>query len=401
LAESRDPVDGAPYFIAYIKPLLEEAVGATLLYKGGLVVYTTLSWRLQQAAEAAVASGITALEKRIQNRGKALASPQAALVCLDVESGGIRAMVGGRSYSQSPFNRAVNAHRQPGSAFKPLVFALAVEQGATQARLLLDAPVAFEGGLPDRDWQPENFSRTFHGETTLRSALVHSMNIPAVRLIEQLGPSSAAAFARRLGIQSPLSANLSLALGTSEVNLLELTSAYAVFANRGRHVQPFGVLEVTRRDGRTVWRPVPRKTIVMSREAAAIVTDMLTGVIQEGSGRSAQSLGRPVAGKTGTTSGFRDALFVGFSPTVAAGVWVGSDQSATLGKGETGGRAALPIWTAFMEAGLADSPLQTFDLPDQTVFVSIDPQSGKRVSDDSEGGVAALFLKGTEPRAIP
>jgi penicillin-binding protein 1A len=228
------------------------------------------------------------------------------------------------------------------------------------------------------------------------------MNIPAVRLMEQLGPSAVASFARRLGVQSPLAADLSLALGTSEVNLLELTSAYTVFANQGRHVQPFGIFEVTRPDGRSIWKASPRKTVAMSRAAAAVVTDMLVAVVQEGSGRSARSLPRPVAGKTGTTNGFRDALFVGFSPTIAAGVWVGNDGSAPLGKGETGARAALPVWVDFMKVCLADTPPGGFDVPDDTVFVRIDSQSGRRVSAHSaDRGVAALFRRGSQPRAVP
>ncbi len=398
LSPGEEPAEAAPYFAAYIRPVLEEAVGSSLLYQGGLEVRTTLSWELQQAAEEAVAAGLAALDARLLPGGGGSPAPEAALICLDVHSGGILAMVGGRDFYRSAFNRAVDARRQPGSAFKPLLYALAVEQGASQAQLLLDAPLVLKGGDGRGEWRPQNFSHTYDGEMTMRSALAHSKNIPAVRLIEQLGPSSVAGFAHRLGVASPLSPGLSLALGASEVSLLELTSAYAVFANQGRRVQPGGVAEIRDRDRRVIWRAAVRKEVVMSRAAAAIVTDMLAAVIGEGTGRAALEAGRPLAGKTGTTDRFRDALFVGFSPNIAAGVWVGNDGGEPLGKGETGAWAALPIWSAFMRRALAGGPQGGFDLPDSVVSVRIDPADGRRLSDSSPAGVAALFVRGTEPR---
>ena len=386
----------APYFVEHMKPILEAAVGSSRLYREGLVVSTTLSYRLQEAAEKAVAAGLANLEDRMKKRGKKDSTPQSALVALDVKTGGILAMVGGRDFRSSSFNRAASARRQPGSAFKPIAFALAVERGFPQNRMLLDAPVAFRGAGPGKDWRPGNFSGKYKGEMTMREALALSQNIPAVRLIETLGPDSVATFAHQLGIGSPLSPNLTLVLGSSGVTLTELTSAYAVFPNRGQYVEPFGIVEVMDRSGRILWRAKPKKQVVMSRAGAAIVTNMLEAVVTEGTGRKARVLGRPVAGKTGTTNDFRDALFVGFSPSVATGVWVGLDDYQTLGRKETGAMAALPIWIDFMREALSEMPLEYFDIPDDVISVRMERDTGVVLPRGSSRGVVAFFKKGAE-----
>lgn len=388
----------APYFVEYVKKYLEEIMGAARLYKGGLSIYTTLNDKLQQAAEKAVKDGIIALQVRMAKNNIPSGDAQAALVALDATSGGILAMVGGSDFSQSPFNRATRAMRQPGSAFKPIVYADAIEQGFAQNKMLLDAPVAFKRVGGKSDWRPQNFSKTYRGEITLRKALAISQNIPAVRLIEMLGPQSVVRFARRLGIQSNLQPYLSLALGTSEVTLLELTSAYAVFPRMGKWIEPFGIWQVTNRRQRVIWHARPQKQLAMSREAAAIVTDMLTAVVQEGTGRKARSLPGALAGKTGTTNNYHDALFLGFSPDVVAGVWVGRDAGDTLGPRETGARAALPIWIKFMQAALANRTNRYFDIPDNVIKVPIDPTNGKLARDGAQNAVGVLFKKGTEPK---
>jgi penicillin-binding protein 1A len=388
----------APYFVEYIKQSLEATVGASKFYREGLIVHTTLDSKLQGIAEQAVAIGLSALEKRMHRNGIQTPQPQCALAALDVQTGGILAMVGGSDFYKSPFNRAVSARRQPGSAFKPIVFALAIERGFPQHRMILDAPVAFRGGKKGEEWRPENFSKSYHGEMTLRRALSISENIPAVRLIEMLGPTSVAQFGHTLGITSTLNANLTLALGTSGVSLLELTAAYGVFPNRGQWIEPHGVLEIVDRTGRIVWRARPKKKMTMSPTGAAIMANMLEAVINEGTGRKARVIGRPIAGKTGTTNSFKDALFIGFSPSVAAGVWVGQDSFVTLGDGETGARAALPIWIDFMKMAITDAPLQYFDIPDDVVSIRIDSLTGRLVSENDPRGVVALFKKGTEPR---
>ena len=386
------------YFVAYVENQLEEVLGASRLYKGGLSIHTTLDYRLQSTGQKAVADGLLALEKRMEEQEIDHVAPQAALIALDIESGAILAMVGGRNFNESPFNRATAAKRQPGSAFKPIVFAYALEQGFAQNKLILDAPVTFKGYNNGIEWHPQNFSKTFLGEITLREALAISQNIPAVRLIEMLGPNSVARFAHSLGVNTDLKPYLSLALGTSEVTLIDLTSAYAIFPRRGKWIDPFGILEVTDHRGRIIWRARPQKKLVLSRESAAIMTNMLEAVILEGTGKRARNLKGPVAGKTGTTNNYRDALFIGFSPAIATGVWVGLDLGGTLGDRETGAKAALPIWIQFMENASATGSPPYFDLPDNVVKVRMNPKTGMLASDGYKNAVDALFRKGTEPK---
>jgi penicillin-binding protein 1A len=398
-AAPRQPSPGsASYFVQYIKPALEAAIGPSRLYKGGLTVHTTLSQHLQQSAEAAVEDGLARLQQRRISKKMPESIPQGALVAIDVRTGGILAMVGGRHFPESAFNRAVDARRQPGSAFKPIIYALAIARGFTQASLILDAPVVFKGGLNNDDWQPENFSKQFQGEMTLRQALTQSKNIPAVRLVERLGPSAVVQFAHKLGIDSPLSPTLSIALGATTSTLLEITTAFSVFPNGGNHISPFGVTEILDRDNVSLWRARPAIEPVMTESEAAIMVDMLQGVIAEGTGKAAQRLDIPVGGKTGTTNDFRDALFVGFSPAVAAGVWVGMDDFSPLGDRETGARAALPIWIDFMAATRPGSATIYFGIPDHMTRVPMDPISGRAATDGDDGAVNALFIEGTEPR---
>ena len=397
LGKKNKHVTRTPYFVEYVKKHLEDVLGAARLYKGGLSIDTTLDFQLQRAAQSAVADGLLALETRMEKEDIRQTFPQAALIALDVKSGAILAMVGGRNFNESAFNRATTAKRQPGSAFKPIVYAYAVEQGFAQNKLILDAPIVFKGKSEDNDWHPQNFSKAYLGEITLRKALAVSQNIPAIRLIEMLGPNSVARFAHRLGIESNLAPYLSLALGTSEVTLINLTSAYAVFPRGGKWIEPYGIKEVTDHRNRTIWRANPQKKLVMSREGAAIVTNMLEGVVHEGTGSRARLLRGPVAGKTGTTNNYRDALFIGFSPIIAAGVWVGLDPGGTLGDRETGAKAALPIWIQFMKNAPTTGSPPYFDLPDDVIKVRMNAQTGMLADDGAKDAVDALFLRGTEP----
>jgi penicillin-binding protein 1A len=397
LDDGSKSLNRAPYFVEYLQKNLERLLGAAQLYKGGLSIYTTLDLDLQETAQSAVDEGLLTLQARMIKNNIQPAAPQAALLCLDIKSGGILAMVGGRNFYESPFNRATAARRQPESAFKPLVYAYAIEQGFAQNAMILDAPVVFRGVDRNTDYHPQNFSKKYLGEITLRKALAISQNIPAVRLIEKLGPQSVASFAHRLGIKSKLGPNLSLALGSSEVSLLNLTAAYAVFPRGGEWIEPFGIMEVTDRRGRIIWSTRPQKKLVMSREGAAIITNMLEGVVLEGTGRRAKTIQIPLAGKTGTTDNYKDALFVGFSPAVATGVWVGRDAGGTLGDKETGAKAALPIWIKLMQATLTDGSIQSFDIPDSVVEVSMNPQTGELERDETRESVSALFKIGTEP----
>lgn len=383
----------APHFIQYIKETLETAIGADLLYKGGLTVYTTLSFEFQSAAEEAAARGLDRLALRMTRNGLTNPTPQVGLTVLNVHTGGLMAMVGGRADHQTGFNRVSTARRQPGSAFKPIVYALAVERGFEQNQVLLDAPVVFKTTPSDKQWQPKNFSQTYAGEISLRWCLAHSKNIPAVRLIEKLGPTSVIQFAQRLGVQSELSPNLSLALGTSEITLLELTAAYAAFANGGKFITPYGVSKVVGPTGDILWKARPEQRIAMSRNGAAIITNMLEAVISEGTGRSARDLPGPLAGKTGTTNDFKDALFVGYSPKYAAGVWVGNDDGTTLGPKETGARAALPIWIQLMRNIGRQQTQSYFDIPDELRQIYINPRTGAQMDIGAPGAVRVLVRR--------
>lgn len=381
----------APYFIDFIVDNLETAIGASLLYKGGLTVHTTLSLEFQNAAEQAMADGLKQLEsRRLENQLKHPV-PQGALVAINIQTGGILAMVGGRDGSAMPFNRATAARRQPGSAFKPILYALAIERGFQPHDKILDAPVVFSTPSQDGEWEPQNFSKEYAGEVCLRWALAHSKNIPAVRLLDKLGPSSVIQFARSLGLRGPLLPNLSMALGTSEVDLLELTAAYAAFANQGKYTRPYGITTVTDDEGQTIWRIKPEQRIAMSRSGAAVITNMLEAVIQEGTGQRAKILPGPLAGKTGTTDEYKDALFIGYSPHIAAGAWVGNDEASTLGPRETGARVALPIWIEFMQQALAGQARGYFDIPDNVRPVYIQPRTGEQLSPGSGEAVQTLI----------
>ncbi|MFP3869408.1 MAG: penicillin-binding protein 1A [Syntrophobacteria bacterium] len=392
LASESGTPSRAPYFVSYLRPKLEEELGVNRLYRGGLTVRTSLRQDWQQAAQEALAKGLARLEKTNTEGEK----PQGAVLVLDARTGLIRAMVGGRDYEESQFNRAVQARRQPGSAFKPIIYAYALEQGYTQAERIWDAPVFYVQAGGER-WEPKNYSGDYEGEITLRKALEISQNVVAVKLLERLGPNPVVNFAHKLGIQSELHANLSLALGTSEVTLMELVSAYQVFANGGIWVEPSGVAEVLDRNGSPLWKDVPASRVILSDETSYILTNMLQGVIRRGTGRKARRLPGPLAGKTGTTQESRDALFVGYSPSVVTGVWVGYDSGRSLGWKETGARAALPIWVHVMEKVLAGTPGGDFNKPDSVVLVPMDARTGKLATPSCNDVAEAAFLKGTEP----
>lgn len=384
----------APHFINHIRQQLETIVGADRVYKGGLTVYTTLSHRLQKAADEAVNRRLGQLEERRRmNRMPSPIPPQAALIAIDISTGGLVAMIGGYGERIGEFNRATMAKRQPGSSFKPIIYALALERGYDQHHKLLDAPVLFQVSSGNQEWQPENFTNRYDGEISLRWALAHSKNIPVVRLIEQLGPSSVVQFGQALGIQSNIAPNLSLALGTSEVSLLELTAAYATFANRGKSIDPYGVASIVDDAGQTIWKAKPKQRISMSRSGAAIVTNMLMAVIRDGTGRRATIVPGPVAGKTGTTNDYKDALFIGYAPSIAVGVWVGMDDASTLGPRETGAKAALPIWIDVMQAALAGKPQKYFDIPDDVRQVHIHPKTGDKLPVNHHEAVPILIKR--------
>jgi penicillin-binding protein 1A len=286
-------------------------------------------------------------------------APQAAIVAIDNSTGEIKAMVGGYSFEDSKFNRATQAFRQVGSSFKIYVYADAIERGASPFDTIVDAPfTTVSGGQP---YSPHNYDEKFEGTITLRRALAGSRNVPAVKLAEKVGISTVVDMTRRFGITTPLPPYLPLALGAADMKLIEHVSAFTVFPNDGIRIDPHMIRRVTSYDGALLEEAHPEVHDVVSPDVARTMTAMLEEVIQFGTGIQARSLGRPAAGKTGTTQDYTDAWFIGFTPQLTAGVWVGyDDQQISLGKKETGARAALPIWLEFMKAALEGQPALDF-----------------------------------------
>ena len=347
---------------------------------------------------------------------------QGALISMEIPTGYIRAMVGGRDFLESQFNRALQAHRQPGSAFKPIIYAAALDSGLTPASIILDSPVIYYDALKDGDWKPKNFEEEFHGPTTLRTGLTKSRNVVTIKVMRDIGIPYTIKYAQRLGIESPLTPDLSLALGSSVLTPLELVRAYAVFAARGHLLTPIFIKKVTNREGEVLEenQPLPLEadlgkgdgTIieedlksgkmdmypqVISEQTSYIMTSLMEGVVQHGTGWRAKALGRPCAGKTGTSNEYTDAWFVGFTPDVITGVWVGFDEQKPLGKFETGSRAASPIWLSFMQKALAGKPVKNFPIPEGVVFAKIDPKTGLLASPGAKDVVFECFKEGTQP----
>ena len=407
--------DRAPYFVEMVRLHLDERYGSNAVYEGGLKVWTTLDMDLQQIAERALERQMTALEAAAKPRvtragftpqpnpagGAPAATPylQAAFVALDVRSGAVRALVGGRDWNQSNFNRATQARRQPGSAFKPFVYTAAMDNGFKPTDLVVDEPVSFPGGPGGRPYEPQNYDRKFRGTITLRYALQQSVNVPAIKMLQKVGVAQVASYARRMGILSPMGQNLSLALGSSEVNLLELTSAYAVFANRGVRNEPLLVLRVEDRTGTVLERNAPRPVDVLSEETAAVMTSMLRSALDHGTGYAARARGftLPAAGKTGTMDEYMDAWFVGYTPSLVAGVWVGYDEKRPIGPGMTGARAALPIWTDFMMEATRGRPVEDFELPAGRVSRLVCAGSGMLATELCPHVTDETYDAGSEP----
>ncbi|MGB4068840.1 MAG: PBP1A family penicillin-binding protein [Nitrospira sp.] len=494
----------APYFVEYVRQLLMAKYGESMVYKGGLQIYTTLNVEMQKAAESAFLNGVRELDKREGWRGprrtvdvatfqpselssrdpllklgylgegvvlkvakdhylvqvgpfsaklafddmawakrmlkgpdptvdfvvnpnlKSLLKPgdvieigvkritkdgvqltleqtpvvEGGLIAIDPKGGAIRAMVGGYDFTRSEYNRAVQAHRQPGSAFKPLIYATAMSQGLSPATQILDAPVVYEQAEDEKIWRPENYGRKFHGMVSLRDALAQSHNLATVRLLDKVGVKNVIEFSRTVGVTSPLPADLSLGLGTSSVGLLELTSVYGVFLNQGSRVEPFAVKSVKDNTGKVLEVTEPESHEVIAKEAAYLITNMMEDVVQRGTGQAAKVLERPIAGKTGTTNDYINAWFIGGTPNLVTGVYVGFDDRRSLGESETGARSALPIWIGFMKEALKQLPVVPFEIPDGVTFVKVDSSTGLLESEqdgDGRKGTVELFTKGSEP----
>jgi penicillin-binding protein 1A len=341
---------------------------------------------------------------------------QAALVALDPGSGEVKAMVGGYDFSQSQFNRAIQAKRLPGSAFKPLIYAAALDKGYTPATIVLDTPLIYrekgEQGQ-EKEWKPKNYRGTFSGPTSLRRALARSYNVVTIKILQNIGVRYAIGYANKLGIQSPLTADLTLALGSSAVSPLELATAYSVFANGGVRSIPNYISRVVDRNGRVLKSVDPAdfpegvddqqqlisnpSERVISAETAYLTTNLMESVVQNGTGFRARALGRPVAAKTGTTNDQKDAWFAGYVPQLLAVSWIGYDQERSLGKKETGSQAAAPAWVEFMQKSLKNLPRQHFPVPDGIEFRPIDPDTGLLAPEGDSEVLYEAFASGTAP----
>lgn len=350
---TNDGGKNASYFVDYVLQLLAEKYGDDAIYKDGLKIYTTIDMDMQAAAEAAMKNLPTYFTD-----ANGIVQPQGALVAIDPHTGYIKAMVGGRGTDQ--FNRATQAVRQPGSAFKPFVFAAALENKYTPESIIEDKP------LKVGTWEPQNYSRNFSGKVRLRDVVRWSLNVPTVRIAQDIGIDKAIYYAQEMGISTFVldgatnDRNLATALGgmTRGVTPLELTSAYGTFANRGIHVKPVAILRVVSRTGKVLEEAERKEKSVMSADNAAALTAMLEDVIRRGTGTRA-NIGRPAAGKTGTTSDYHDAWFVGYTPDLVAGVWIGNDSVSDL-HGMSGGLTPAVIWQAFMQKAHAGLPVRSF-----------------------------------------
>lgn len=364
-ATQSGPPDAGGYFVQQVKNYITNTYGRDMLNQGGLKIHTTLDLKLQRNAVNAIQHGIAQWKLRQPTGGN---PPQSALACIEIGSGRVLALVGGADFKSSQFNRATQARRQPGSSFKPIIYAAALEKGYTPNSIIDDSPVEFRTG--QSIWRPKNYNGRFNGPTTLRNALIHSNNIVTIKLLQAVGTKPTIRFAQDLGISSPLSPNLSLALGSSVVSLLELTTAYSVFANHGQYQAPRFIDSIIDRNGKVLEKASPEPRQAIDERIAYQITYLLKGVIAEGTGRKAQGIPFS-AGKTGTTDDNIDAWFIGYTPRLVTGVWMGYDKLQSLGKKETGGQATAPTWLTFMTEATDYVASHDFTVPEGITFIPI------------------------------
>lgn len=370
------------YFIDALIGQLVGKYGEDVVFHGGIKIYSTLDSKLQAAADSAVAKGMERLDTMMEIDNQDEDPPQAALVAIDTGSGAVKALVGGRDYFKTEFNRAVQSHRRPGSGFKPFLYYCAFnELGLHPATLMTDEPVTIQV-KGTTAWKPRNFERTFQGDVILKQALTSSINTIAAQLVERTGPASVIRTARLCGITSPLEEVYSIALGTGGVTPLEMASAFSTFAANGIRHEPFMIRRVEDPFGRVIYEHIAQGRRVLDAGTAFQVVDMMRSVVDMGSGKSIRQLGftRPAAGKTGTTDSFNDAWFTGFTPSLSVSVWTGFDREKKLatrtGMGITGGRAAAPIWADFMDQALRNEPERDFPIPRGIRFEAVDTKTG-------------------------
>jgi penicillin-binding protein 2D len=378
----------APYYLAHLRNKLIERYGPEVLEQGGLEITTAMDLPLQRLAEKVLGEGVKRISPELQG----------ALICLDPNTGDVLAAVGGVDFKQNPYNRAYLAKRQPGSAIKPLIYAAALDKGIVASSLWNDTPVAYNKGNHEI-WKPLNYEKKLYGDLTLRQALAYSNNIITVKLLDTIGVPYFVAFAGTLGLTLRSPNDLSLALGTEEVTLNDLILAYTPLANGGLRPEGRTIIRIFDRNRNTWLENQPVINPVLSPATAYVTTQMLKDVLIYGTGKSIHTFSqeRPAAGKTGTTDDYRDAWFIGYTPQVITGVWVGYDKPRPGGKGFTGGAICAPIWARFMRSVLADKPVMDFPQPDGVVRAFIDPTTGYLSTKDCPIKQEEFYIEGTQP----
>jgi penicillin-binding protein 1A len=326
---------------------------------------------------------------------------EGAVLAIDNHTGQIKTLIGGYSFDRSKFDRAMQAYRQVGSAFKPIVYTAAIDRGYTPVSIIMDAPTTFPGGAGSPPYSPLNYDRKFEGPVTLRHALEESRNVPAVRVMDEVGPAHVIQYARKLGLQSPIPPYLAVALGAAEATLVEMTSAYSVFPNQGVRLRPYSIAKVTDREGNVLEENRPEPKDAIRADTAFVMTNLLRGVVQRGTAAKAASLNWPLGGKTGTTDDYTDAWFIGFDPDITVGVWIGFDQKKPIGQNMTGAEAALPIWIEIMKAWIGDrKDPPMFTPPGNIIFVNVDKATGTAADPATPGTISEAFIAGTQPGSI-
>ena len=324
---------------------------------------------------------------------------EAALVCMDSPTGQVLAMIGGYDFNRSEFNRATQARRQPGSAFKPIVYSAAMDNGFTPSSIIVDSPIIYDDPSQELKWKPSNYSEKFYGPTPLRTGLVKSRNVITIKLVQKLGIQAVIQYARRFGIKEDLPEDLSISLGSMGITPIGLTSAFTVFPNMGLRASPWYVMKIEDREGNVLEEGGPELIRSLSEDTAFIMQNLLRGVVQSGTGWRARALGRPSGGKTGTSNDMIDAWYMGFTPKIVTGTWVGFDEEAPMGQNETGSRAAAPIWLNFMQKTMAGRPVLPFPPPPPGIeMVKVDPDSGLLAGPGADRFIYEAFKIGTAPR---
>lgn len=401
------------YFLEEIRRYLELKYGPEFLYRSGANIYTTMNIHMQRTAEEVLEKHLSRLEKDqrlphpksefdsvgIADTIAAIPYLQGAFVLIDIHTGEVKAMIGGRNFAQSQFNRATQAHRQAGSAFKIFVFTAAVDNGFTPTDIVLDLPIVLEVPGMDSIYRPSNYDRKFMGPITVKNALKHSRNLVAIRLIRSIGPELVVRYAHNLGVASPLLPVVSLALGACEVNLLEMVSAAGAIADLGESSNPILIRKITDKDGTLIEINNPVFERRLSAQTSYVMTDIMQSVVNGGTGyRVREYYKGTAAGKTGTTNNYSDAWFIGYTPKYACGVWVGYDNNDRIFRGATGGFVSAPIWGDFMAR--IDTLLdEEFDKPSTGLtYARVCAQTGLLARSSCPNVVDQVYVEGTEPK---